>query len=94
MEIKYKMKSINQNSNIDRPVTYQIRVQGRIDESWSDWFDGMAITFEKVSDGGAISALTGAVVDQAALHGLIVKILNHLDKIDFKLEENFRERFV
>ena len=70
------MKSINQNPNIDRPVTYQIRVQGRIDESWSDWFDGMAITFERGSDGGAITALTGAVVDQAALHGLIVKILN------------------
>lgn len=50
-------------------VVYQIRIQGRLDESWSDWFNGMTITFES-----GITTLTGAVADQSALRGLLCKI--------------------
>ncbi len=48
---------------------YQIKVQGRLDESWSGWFDRMDITVE-----GNTTTLTGAVVDQAALRGLLSKL--------------------
>ncbi|MCP4415676.1 MAG: hypothetical protein GY805_03575 [Chloroflexi bacterium] len=54
---------------LDIPHTYKIRVQGRIDPQWSDWFDAFTIT-----PIGDESLLTGLVADQAALHGLISKI--------------------
>ncbi len=52
-----------------QPIAYQIRVQGRLDESWSGWFDRMAITVE-----GNSTTLTGAVVDQAALRGILSRL--------------------
>ncbi len=48
---------------------YQIKVQGRLDESWSGWFDRLVITVE-----GNTTTLTGAVVDQAALRGLLSRL--------------------
>jgi len=60
--------------NVDGPVTYQIKVQGRLDERWSDWFNGMTMTFESGSGGSTVTTLTGAVTDQAALLGILVKI--------------------
>jgi hypothetical protein len=55
-------------------MTYQIRVQGRLDESWSEWLDGMAITCEVGGDGADITVLTGVAIDQAALHGVLDRI--------------------
>jgi hypothetical protein len=49
---------------------YEIRLQGHLDERWADWFDGLTITLEENGD----TVLTGPVVDQAALHGLLKKI--------------------
>ena len=49
---------------------YQIIVKGHLDGEWSDWFDGMTITL--VDSGETI--LSGPVVDQTALHGLLIKI--------------------
>jgi len=49
---------------------YEIRVQERLDEHWSEWFEGLNVTHEK--DGATV--LTGPVADQPALHGLLVKI--------------------
>jgi hypothetical protein len=56
---------------LDRPATYQIKVQGRLDERWSDWFGGMTITVELEGDGLPITTLTGTVADQAALQGIL-----------------------
>lgn len=53
----------------DRPAIYRIVIQGSIDASWSDWFDGLAITQR---DGETL--LQGQVVDQAALHGILAKV--------------------
>jgi hypothetical protein len=53
---------------------YQIKLQGRLDASWSDWFGGMALALENGDDASPITTLTGAVVDQAALHGLLTRI--------------------
>ena len=52
------------------PGRYEIRVKGHLDNRWSDWFDGLTITLE---DNGE-TLLTGPVVDQAALHGLLRKV--------------------
>jgi hypothetical protein len=49
---------------------YHIRVQGNLDERWADWFEGFVMT----SRGNGETLLTGAVVDQAALHGVLGKI--------------------
>ncbi len=53
-----------------QPSIYQIRVKNHLDSQWMDWFNGMTITLEE--DG--VTVLTGLVVDQAALHGLLKKI--------------------
>jgi hypothetical protein len=54
----------------DKPGVYQIRVEGVLDRKWSDWFDGFTV-IPQASDE---TLLTGSVVDQAALHGLLNKI--------------------
>ena len=51
-------------------LVYQIRLKGHLGSQWSDWFDGLTITLEEDGD----TLLTGPVVDQAALHGLLKKI--------------------
>ena len=53
-----------------QPVVYQIRIKGQLDPEWTDWFEGLAITLE--GDGNTL--LTGPVLDQAALHGLLKKL--------------------
>jgi hypothetical protein len=61
---------LEQKPDISRPVVYQIRVKGHLDSQWTDWFEGLAITPEEDGD----TLLTGPVVDQAALHGLLKKV--------------------
>jgi hypothetical protein len=58
----------------DQPVTYEIKVRGKLDESWSEWFDGMSIALEGESSGSPITALSGPVADQVALRGVLVKL--------------------
>jgi len=60
---------MKQHPDPNGPMTYQIQVQGRLDEDWSDWFSGMTVTFE-----GSVTTLTGPVADQAALRGILTKI--------------------
>ncbi len=49
---------------------YRITVEGALDDSWSAWFDGLAIAHDAHGD----TTLEGAVRDQAALHGLLAKV--------------------
>ncbi len=60
------------NSEIDpnQPAVYQIKIKGHLGLQWTDWFDGLAIALESTGD----TSLTGTVVDQAALHGLLKKV--------------------
>jgi hypothetical protein len=53
-----------------QPMIYEIRIKGHLGHQWIEWFDGLAITLEDDSN----TLLTGPVVDQAALHGLIKKV--------------------
>jgi len=52
------------------PGLYEIRIKGHLENRWAHWFGGLNITLE---DGGD-SLLTGPVVDQAALYGLLKKV--------------------
>ena len=60
--------------NPDCPAIYKIIVQGYLDDSRSDWFDGMSIEPQVDADGRSVTKLTGKVIDQAALHGLLRKL--------------------
>jgi len=53
-----------------QPVVYQIRLKGHLGSQWTGWFGGLTITLENNGD----TLLTGPVVDQAALHGLLKKV--------------------
>ena len=50
--------------------TYRVRVSGHLDDRWSDWLGGLAV--QRQADGTTV--LLGPVVDQAALHGVLVRI--------------------
>jgi len=52
------------------PELYEIRIKGHLDDRWADWFEGLTITLADNGD----TLLTGPVVDQAALHGLLRKV--------------------
>ena len=54
----------------DQPTIYQIRIKGHLGQQWTDWFVGLTITLEENGD----TLLTGPVVDQPALHGLLKKV--------------------
>ncbi|MFO7697871.1 MAG: hypothetical protein R6X16_12050, partial [Anaerolineae bacterium] len=51
----------------EQPVLYRIRIKGQLDSQWEDWFGGLSVTPQEDGD----TLLTGPVVDQAALHGLL-----------------------
>jgi hypothetical protein len=59
---------------LDQPAAYQIKVQGRLKEAWSDWLEGLIIQVESLESGGAITTLSGVLADQAALFGLLSRI--------------------
>ncbi len=64
--------SNNRNAppNGGQPIVYQIRITGHLGREWTEWFEGLAITLEENGD----TLLTGPVVDQAALHGVLKKV--------------------
>ncbi len=59
------------------PTLYEIRIEGCLEECWSEWLDGMSI--RHLPDGNSL--LTGPVADQAALYGL----LNRMRDMNLKL---------
>ena len=58
------------NKKLNQLQCYEIRLKGHLDDKWSEWFEGLTITLEE--DGNTL--LTGPLVDQAALHGLLKKV--------------------
>ncbi len=58
---------------LDQCTTYEIKVPGHLDESWSDWAGGMTIAVESEGNGLPVTTLT-AVADQAALQGLLRRL--------------------
>lgn len=60
----------DRDDEMSRPPVYEVRVKGRLGCHWTEWFEGFTIALKTNGD----SLLTGPVVDQAALHGLLRKI--------------------
>ena len=57
-------------TNLNQAMIYQIRIKGLLGPQWTDWFGGLTITQEEDGD----TLLTGPVVDQAVLYGLLKKL--------------------
>ncbi len=49
---------------------YEIRVEGHLDQNWSSWFDGLIISYDRQDN----TILRGPLVDEAALHGVLIKV--------------------
>ena len=60
----------NPRTNPGEAKIYQIRIKGHLGRQWTEWFGGLTITLEDNGD----TLITGLVVDQAALHGLLRKV--------------------
>jgi hypothetical protein len=67
---KEMSNELNPKTDPSKPVVYQIRIKGHLGREWTDWFEGLTVTLE--DDGTTL--LTGLVIDQAALHGLLKKV--------------------
>jgi hypothetical protein len=61
---------LSPESHADQPIVYQIRLNGHLSSQWADWFEGLTITLEENGE----MLLTGTMVDQAALQGLLKKV--------------------
>ena len=61
---------LNSKTDPGEAMVYQIRIKGHLGRQWTDWFEGLSITHEDNGD----TLLTGPVIDQAALHGLLKKV--------------------
>lgn len=70
MDVQAMPDEAGRENDSKRPMVYEIRIRGHLGQQWSDWFSGLAILLEE--DGHTL--LTGVVVDQAALHGILKKV--------------------
>ncbi len=61
---------LQSETNPAPPLIYQIRVRSQLPSGWSGWFDGLTITLEE----NGHMLLTGPVIDQAALYGILKKV--------------------
>ena len=61
---------LNVHIEASQPMIYQVRIKGHLGRQWTEWLGGMTITPEENGD----TLLTGPVVDQAALYGLLRKV--------------------
>lgn len=65
----------SQHIRLDEPVAYTVMVQGRLNNDFRDWFlNDVELACETASSGETLTVLTGTIIDQAALHGLLAQI--------------------
>jgi hypothetical protein len=64
------VKNLNSGNDPAQPQVYQIRIKGHLGHQWTEWFEGLSIT---LTDNGE-TLLTGPLIDQAALHGVLKKV--------------------
>ena len=76
--------AIMSKNEVDQPTVYEIKMQGKLDETWSGWFSRMAITSDSDT-----TTLTGEVADQSALRGILCKLWDlNLDLISVNRVED------
>lgn len=68
------MNTRSQHLGLNLPPIYKIKVEGRLGERWTEHFDGLTLTIEHEPDGATLTVLAGPIVDQAALHGILIRI--------------------
>lgn len=56
---------------LSTPATYRVTISGRLNRSWSESFEDMTISYAVAADGSSLSVLTGRLIDQAALLGVL-----------------------
>lgn len=56
------------------PVEYEIKVRGKLDSSWSQWFSGLTILDDYQDSDPGLSTLKGILADQAALRGILTRL--------------------
>jgi len=61
---------MNRQPRLDQTAIYQFKVEGQLNPTWSEWFEELTLLHE--ASGNTI--LTGPIADQAALHGVLIKI--------------------
>ena len=64
------LNELESKTDSGQPMIYQIRLKGHLGSQWTDWFEGLTLRLEEDGD----TLLTGPVVDQSALHGLLKKV--------------------
>jgi hypothetical protein len=69
-QVEHLERSSMSRSSDHDPMTYEIRLAGHLDSRWAARFDGLALRLEP--DGTTV--LSGPIVDQAALHGLLQRV--------------------
>jgi hypothetical protein len=62
-------QELDPQADARQPMAYQIRITGQLGPGWADWFEGLTVTLD-----GGDTLITGPVVDQAALHGLLKRV--------------------
>jgi hypothetical protein len=69
---RYKVipNKFNPKTDPGQTIVYQVRIKGYLGSQWSEWFEGQTITLDDNGD----TLITGPVVDQAALYGLLKKV--------------------
>ena len=73
----------------NRPGNYRIRVQGFLDQIWSERLGGLRITTSKLSDQGVVTALVGQVRDQAELSGVLNTLYDlHMTLVSVEMLED------
>ena len=63
-----------QKMKVKKNSIYQIKVQGKLNQQWSDWLAGMDVSHNQDSQKRLVTTLTGPIVDQAALRGILNKL--------------------
>jgi hypothetical protein len=67
------MNQPQREPGLDQAI-YRIRVRGQLDDTWSQWFNGMTIAYEPVDNSTSITTLTGPVADQPKLRGILARM--------------------
>ena len=62
-------QELDPRAHSGQPTVFRIRISGQLNSRWADWFEGLTITLD-----GGDTLITGPVVDQAALHGLLKRV--------------------